>query len=122
MHNHLRHLVVNFLVSKLFTRVGPRAAFVIRIVENSAQVGTNLRWVDKNCITDFFWCFFLPIFKDLGKRRNYEGLPRVAPGAQPIFSENLLLQDFNQQEAHYIYAASLLSFVWVARGKTSNAW
>ena len=29
-HNHLRHLVVNFLVSKLFTRVGPRAAFVIR--------------------------------------------------------------------------------------------
>ena len=35
MHNHLRHLVVNFLVSKLFTCVGPRAAFVIRIVENS---------------------------------------------------------------------------------------
>ena len=34
MHNHLRHLVVNFLVSKLFTRVGPRAAFVIRNVES----------------------------------------------------------------------------------------
>ncbi len=39
MHNHLRHLVVNFLVSKLFTRVGSRAAFVIRIVEMVPRTG-----------------------------------------------------------------------------------
>ena len=39
MHNHLRHLVVNFLVSKLFTRVGPRAAFVIRNVEMVPRTG-----------------------------------------------------------------------------------